>query len=291
MKLSIITINYNNCDGLVKTMESVICQSYIDFEYIIVDGNSRDGSREYIIENDWNSKRKCEVNINNFIFKWISEPDNGIYNAMNKGIKIAGGEYCLFLNSGDYLYSNDVLLEFFSLGYTEDVISGEVKTYSNFNNTSEIYSNFSTTKNTFNNFLNASLNHQATFIKRELFLIYGYYDENFQMVSDHAFFLKSIALGNASFRFIKKKISFYNSDGMSHTKKIESEKERAEILKQLVPHAILTDYKEGHIEKGIIVNTFPVSRFIFRVLLFFTAKYIKFKHQILLGLDRLRHIG
>ena len=283
MKLSIITINYNNCDGLKKTIESVICQSYNDYEYIVVDGDSIDGSREYIIENEngWNSKRKSEVNINNFIFKWISEPSNGIYNAMNKGIEIAGGDYCLFLNSGDYLYSKNVLSEFFSLGYTEDVISGEVKTYSNFNSTSEIYSNFSTTKNTFNNFLNASLNHQATFIKRELFLIYGYYDENFQMASDFAFFLKSIALGDASFRFIKKIISYYNSDGLSHTHKLAGEKERAEILKKLVPNYILEDYKEGYIEKVNIVNTFPLSRFIFKILLFSTTQCMKFKHKVL----------
>ncbi len=89
MKLSIITINKNNAYGLRKTIQSVINQTYSNIEYIIIDGASTDGSIDVI--------KKFEDKID----WWASEPDTGIYNAMNKGIKIATGDYCQFLNSGD----------------------------------------------------------------------------------------------------------------------------------------------------------------------------------------------
>lgn len=96
-KLSIITINYNNLSGLKRTIDSVINQTWKEFEYIIIDGGSTDGSAEFLNEN--------KENIN----YWVSEPDKGIYNAMNKGIKVSNGEYLLFLNSGDWLIDNKVL--------------------------------------------------------------------------------------------------------------------------------------------------------------------------------------
>ena len=97
--ISIITINFNDKIGLQRTFDSVFAQDYQDFEYIVIDGGSNDGSKE-LIEN--NAQK---------ISYWISEPDKGIYNAMNKGILKATGEYLLFLNSGDHLYSHTVLEE------------------------------------------------------------------------------------------------------------------------------------------------------------------------------------
>ena len=86
-KLSIITINYNNLEGLKKTFESVFMQTYQDFEYIVIDGGSTDGSKEYIAENT------------DKINHWVSEPDKGVYHAMNKGIVKASGEYLLFIKT------------------------------------------------------------------------------------------------------------------------------------------------------------------------------------------------
>ena len=86
MKISIITINYQNLEGLKKTVQSVINQTYSNIEYIVIDGNSEDGTKEFLESQDSN------------IEYWISEPDKGIYNAMNKGILKAKGDYLLFLN-------------------------------------------------------------------------------------------------------------------------------------------------------------------------------------------------
>jgi glycosyltransferase involved in cell wall biosynthesis len=97
MKLSIITINYNNAEGLKRTIESVTGQTFRDFEYIVIDGGSTDGSTDVINE------------YADHISYWVSELDKGIYNAMNKGVAAAHGEYCNFLNSGDIYYNNEIL--------------------------------------------------------------------------------------------------------------------------------------------------------------------------------------
>lgn len=99
-KLSIISINLNNSEGLQKTIRSVIRQTNSDFEYIVIDGNSKDGSLNVI------------KNFDNQITYWVSEPDSGIYNAMNKGISKSTGRYCLFLNSGDWLADENVISDF-----------------------------------------------------------------------------------------------------------------------------------------------------------------------------------
>ena len=95
-KLSIITINYNNKNGLLKTVESVVNQKNKDFEYLIIDGGSSDESISVI------DAYKTEINY------YISEKDSGVYNAMNKGIKAANGEFVLFLNSGDFLMNSEM---------------------------------------------------------------------------------------------------------------------------------------------------------------------------------------
>ena len=115
MKLSIVTINKNNCKGLRDTMESIVSQTSKDFEYIVVDGASTDGSVEVIRE----FASKFGVGM-----KWVSEPDGGIFSAMNKGLGMAEGDYCLFLNSGDSLYDENVVGKFMDFGCQEDIVAG-----------------------------------------------------------------------------------------------------------------------------------------------------------------------
>lgn len=114
-KVSIITIVYNNKVNFIKTMNSVRKQGYPNIEYIIVDGGSKDGTLDVIKQNG------------DIITKWISEPDKGIYDAMNKGIGMATGEYLWFLNGGDMIYSENTLNEVFATGINADVYYGDTE--------------------------------------------------------------------------------------------------------------------------------------------------------------------
>lgn len=200
MKLSVITINYNNVKGLKKTIDSVINQTYKDFEYIVIDGASNDGSIDIIKE----YKSKIDY--------WVSEKDKGIYNAMNKGILAAKGNYLLFLNSGDCLVSNKILataasyLGQYSILYGDGVITGE--------GDKEILIKIPD-QLTLKHFTRASLFHPSTFIKRELFDTYGLYNEKNKIVSDWEFFLKTIVVNNVSAKKIDLVVSKAEDGGMS----------------------------------------------------------------------------
>lgn len=115
MKLSIITVNYNNKSGLERTIQSVLSQTCQDFEWIVIDGGSTDGSKQLI------ESHSDRINY------WVSEPDMGIYNAMNKAIKIVNGEYCLFLNSGDSLDADNILEVVFPHLGGVDYLFGDVR--------------------------------------------------------------------------------------------------------------------------------------------------------------------
>ena len=112
MRYSIITINYNNKEGLKRTLNSIKCLTNKNYESIVIDGGSDDGSKDII--------KKYE----NYVSYWVSEKDNGIYHAMNKGVSQAHGDYIIFMNSGDCFHSQDVLDAFKE--YQEDILCGKV---------------------------------------------------------------------------------------------------------------------------------------------------------------------
>ena len=181
MILSIITINFNNNSGLRRTMKSVLSQSFCDFEYIIVDGGSTDESVTSIKEFTDNYKRiPCH---------WTSEPDKGIYNAMNKGILNSHGEYLLFLNSGDYLVGENVLERVFSLNCSADVLCARSYVSDNGKRiwTSPLPPNHITLGWLYWN----GMMHQSTFIRRSLFGSIGLYDESFKWLADFQFWYKA----------------------------------------------------------------------------------------------------
>ena len=204
-KLSIITINRNNAAGLRKTIESVFAQTYRDFEYIVVDGASTDESVDII--------RASALQAEGRDFKWISEPDTGIYNAMNKGLKMAHGEYTLMLNSGDYLVDEYVINRVISELHTEDIIQGNIiedypeKTIRN--------RGYGRSDLSFVDVMDGFFLHQATFIKLSTIEKYGYYDENYKKAADSYFFITALALGNASFRYIDIDIANFDINGIS----------------------------------------------------------------------------
>lgn len=201
-RLSIITVCFNEKDKIRETIESVISQSFNDFEYLIIDGGSSDGTVEIINQ------------YKNRLDYFISEKDGGIYNAMNKGIERSSGEYLLFLNGGDYLYNNDVLKKIFESGFNEDIIYGDTVLENSLERKS-----FKDVVINDRYLFNYYLPHPASFIKRYLFEKYDYYNENYKIAGDYEFFLRVIKKYRATVKYIFEIVSVYNNDGISSNPK------------------------------------------------------------------------
>lgn len=234
MRLSIITINLNNREGLRKTAASVVNQTFSDYEWIIVDGASTDGSVD--VANEYAKKIGDKVHVT-----LISEPDTGIYNAMNKGILKAKGEYCFFLNSGDYLIEESSLQKAFDLNFTEDVVYGFLK----FDRGDHFEIGSSPKEITLRTFVEGTIHHTGNvFIRRELFneAKYGLYDETLKIVSDWKWFLQALGLGTATARYIDVMISVFDCTGISETQTTLMSQEREYVLANLLPERILKDY-------------------------------------------------
>lgn len=217
--LSIVTINYNNKDGLEKTIKSVLSQSYRGFEYIIIDGGSTDGSVEVIKE--YASQ----------IDYWVSEPDKGIYNAMNKGILQAHGKYLNFMNAGDCFHDTEVLNKIIPL-LKSDIVTGEESRLRRI-----IKKDI-----TMFDFVKGTISHQASFIRKKLFINH-LYDENYKIVSDWKFFMEAIVFRHCSFKKIEVIVCDFDQTGIGAIHPELNEKERAEVLMDLLPERVLKDYE------------------------------------------------
>jgi glycosyltransferase involved in cell wall biosynthesis len=228
MKVSVITINYNNRDVLEKTINSTINQTSKDFEFIIIDGASTDGSVEAI-------KRHADK-----INYWSSESDKGIYNAMNKGIGKANGEYCIFMNSGDSFYTEDVIEDFIRLSDNRDIVCGDTWLGKLKKAPDDI---------TFDTLYNLSICHQSAFIRTSLMKKYMY-DESMKIVADRKFFLQALILENCSYKHINTIVANYDITGFSAQNRTLSDLEYKLALEQLIPQRIRIDYgrnKEGEL--------------------------------------------
>ncbi|MBE8722312.1 glycosyltransferase family 2 protein [Sphingobacterium pedocola] len=198
MKLSIVTINLNNKFGLLKTFTSIKEQSFQQFEYIVVDGSSNDGSKDVLESNDR-------------IDKWISEKDSGVYDAMNKGVKMATGQYILFLNSGDILYTSQTLENIFPNLNDVDLLYGDLA----FDNIGKpVIFNYPE-KLSIKFLFESSLGHPSTFIKKDLFYQYGNYDTTYRIAADWSFFLICILRHNVSTKHLNQVVSIFDTTGMS----------------------------------------------------------------------------
>ena len=195
--ISVITINYNNAEGLSKTISSVVEQTYSEIEFIVIDGASKDASADVLEA----SKDK--------ISKLVSEPDTGIYDAMNKGIKLARGEFLLFLNSGDFLTNPKALSDFVAHEkFSGDIIYGDYK----FENGEKIYPDTLPP----NYFMKTSLPHQSTLFKSDVFDEMGYYDESYKMGADRAFFLKCFVSNKFTFSHVPYLLTKFDLQGISN---------------------------------------------------------------------------
>ncbi len=182
-------------------MESVFSQSVKGFEYIVIDGNSNDGSKEEI-----------QKHVQKFSH-WISEPDTGIYNAMNKGIKLAKGEYLLFLNSGDCLENPSTIENVLKQLHTDDIVYGNMV----IDRGGKLIKGISQEKLEFEEMIRGTLWHPVSFIKKELFDKFGLYNEKYKIISDYEFFLRTIFIEKVSTRHIPVFVAVFNTEGIGST--------------------------------------------------------------------------
>ena len=204
MKYSIITVNFNNKEGLRKTIESVIHQTFRDFEFIIIDGGSTDGSVDVLREYD------SQINF------WVSEPDGGIYQGMNKGIKKATGEYLNFMNSGDCFYSTDILEKVSNYHSNADFIVG--KDYHYNNETHQGHASIQPPRTTMIHFFIATLDHHWIF------------------------FTEKIVKEKKQVQFIPDIICRREEGGLSEQQREKNRKEINEYLHQFLPYGVYDDY-------------------------------------------------
>ena len=313
IKLSIITINYNNAEGLRKTLASVAAQTYPNIEHIIVDGGSTDGSVEVIEAyasgvactasgcgiKDAVSAADAAVNSQpakgaqlreatqpangtlpahsaHHQILWVSEKDKGIYNAMNKGIRMATGEYIEILNSGDILAADDVTermmaalaaqcaeikgesLKIKGEETSETVTSASSLSpfasrlencpaifYGNMtkvNAAGQVVGKSGYTEYSLRQFYCSTLNHDCAYIRKDLFEEYGLYDENLKIVSDWKWYLEAIGLGHVKPIYVDIDVTIFDDGGISETQLDKRAAERRQVLEELLPPAVLWDY-------------------------------------------------
>jgi glycosyltransferase involved in cell wall biosynthesis len=283
MKLSIITINYNNAEGLKKTLASVAAQTYANIEHIIVDGNSTDGSVEIIeayasdvarrasgcvpqggegscaavegqdstpangaqplATQDATSPKATQPHK----VTWISEKDTGIYNAMNKGIRMATGEYIQILNSGDILFDANVTQRMIE---RLDQINSQREEnvgilYGNMikvNAAGKVVGKSGYTEYSLRQFYSSTLNHDCAYIRRDLFKEYGLYDEQLKIVSDWKWYLQAIGLGKVKPEYVDIDVTIFDDGGISETNLALRNAERRKVLEEVMPPAVLWDY-------------------------------------------------
>lgn len=245
MNLSIITINRNNAAGLVKTLNSVASQNRKDFEHIIIDGASTDNSVSVIKEYVTNTQNQV---------RWISEPDDGIYNAMNKGIRMAEGEYIQILNSGDILASDDVVEKMCAeLERLNSLLESKVPIL--YGNMIKDFGDKRTKRDTcgygdyapesFLYFYRGTLNHDCAYIRRDLFEKYGYYSEEMKICSDWEWYVRAIILGGEKTYYTNIDVTIFDMFGISESNGKNKEiikAERRKYLESIMLPSVLRDY-------------------------------------------------
>ena len=235
MKLSVITINRNNSAGLEKTMQSVASQTFKELEYIVVDGASTDGSVEVI--------KKIEPRFAHL--KWVSEPDSGIYNAMNKGLRMASGDYIQILNSGDCMAADDVIERMLNAletaGKPSILYGNMVKCFPDGHRL--VDRSFEGEDITMLGMFTGTLNHDPAYIRRDLFEKYGYYDESLKIVSDWKWYVEAVILGGEKPQYVDLDVTLFDMTGISETHLDLCKEERNKVLADLFPKAVLADYE------------------------------------------------
>jgi len=249
MKISLITPSYNSAATIARTIESIVAQSYPDLEYIIIDGASKDKTKEIV------SAYQDKINI-----KFISEPDQGIYDAMNKGIKLASGEVIGILNSDD-LFENSLVLNNVSAAFNDssiEAVYGDVRYFSTDASQTVRYWQAGEYKeaNLDNGWV---IPHPALFVRREVYEKYGLYNPDFRLAGDYEFILRILKIHKVKVKYLPESFTKMYNGGRSGS----SLEQRKKGWKEL--------------EKAWLVNNLEIPRFfILRRILFKLRQYITF---------------
>lgn len=240
MKISIITVNLNNAAGVKETLESFTKQTYRDFEHIIIDGGSTDGSVDVIRDYVNTIKRSVTINQSTIQVKWVSEPDKGIYDAMNKGIGKATGEYLYFLNSGDCLASENVVAEMIAqmdgsaviIGRVNQVLAGKIIGRTKLLAESDL---------SMYQMCLQGINHQSALIRRDVQCQY-LYDTDLYLSADWKFFMQAIVRDNVNVKIVDRVFADYDCAGVSANNQERIMEERKKALSTIVSPRIAKDY-------------------------------------------------
>ena len=244
MKLSIITINRNNAEGLRKTMESVFAQTCREIEYIIIDGASTDNSVDVI--------KASALQAEGLDLKWISEPDKGIYDAMNKGVKKATGDYVWILNSGDCAASPDTVENMMTilndggidilLGNKIHVYPGDKKKLDPLPVQREKDEKPRSIDVSMLTFYSGTVPQDAAFVRRELFEKYGYFDDMMKICADWKLYMNMIAFGGIKPMYVNIDVVLFDMTGISNTNNERLKEEKRAYLEEVLPASVLKDY-------------------------------------------------
>lgn len=201
MKVSVITVNYNGSQTLLRTIESILNQTYNNIEYIIIDGKSTDSSVD-IIKN-YEKKFKAK----NYEYKWISEKDTGIYNAMNKGIELTTGEIIGILNSDDWYEKNTVnlVVNEFKSDEQLEMVYGMLRKVKN-NKYQEVIGNYISY---------GRGQHPTVFLKKEVYKKYGNFNEKYKIAADTDLLLR-LKNKKIKYKFIEKILTNFSLEGVSN---------------------------------------------------------------------------
>ena len=225
-KLTVITIVYNNVRDIERTINSVLNQTYPKIEYIVIDGKSTDGTLDII------EKYKTKI------YKIVSEPDKGIYDAMNKGLALATGDYVLFMNSGDEIYDETTVEDIFESAPGADIYYGETEMYNDDWESLGRRRHEAPDEFDWKSFkYGMSISHQAIYIRRSIITPY---DLNYKYSSDIDWIIKA-AKKASSIVNVRRYVAKYLVGGMSKKKHRESLKERFKIFTKyygLVPNIL-----------------------------------------------------
>ena len=234
MKFTIITVSYNSGQTIERTIQSVLAQSYQDFEYIIVDGASKDDTMKIV--------KSYEGKFDGRL-RYISEPDKGIYDAMNKGIKMAKGEIVGIVNSDDWL-DKDALLNVEQAAMLPDamrkVYTGDIMYYYNDGSTQVIRYNQKDLAH-YAKVWRLGLNHPATFVPHQLYDEYGLFDINIKLQADSDF-IDRLYHNGVEFVFIEKVLSNQSDGGASTSNLNKSLKDYKYILNKNVKSQYLRSF-------------------------------------------------